>query len=93
MVKIELRKDGWFEAGKDSEETFPMAHLIYKSKQGLKKALEEIGETQSVGDLEKALKQIPELFQFRRSPYLVGNRIMIDTPGLPGQCYLGEIKK
>jgi hypothetical protein len=93
MVGIKLREDGWFEAGKDAEKTIPIAYLIYKSKQELKKCLEDIGEQKDIGALEKALKDVPELFQFRRTPYIVGNRIMIDTPGLPGQCYLGDITK
>lgn len=93
MVGIKLRDDGWFEAGKDDEKSFPLAYLIYKSKQELKKSLEGIGEQKDIGALEKALEKIPELFQFRRTPYVVGNKIMIDTPGLPGQCYLGDITK
>lgn len=93
MVGIKLREDGWFDAGKDAKETFPIGYLIYQSKQSLKEALENIGEQQNIGALEKALKNVPKLFQFKGTPYLEGNRVMIDTPGLPGQCYLGDITK
>jgi len=91
MVRIELRNDGWFEAGKDAKDTFPIGYLIYQSKKVLKERLEKIGEQESISELEKKLREIPELFQFKRTPYLVGNNVMIDTPGLPGQCYLGSI--
>ncbi|MBN2052552.1 hypothetical protein JW756_03540 [Candidatus Woesearchaeota archaeon] len=91
MMRMELRDDGWFEAGKDVKDTFPIGYLIYQSKKELKEHLEKIGEQKSIGELEKKLKEIPELFQFRRTPYLVGDKVMIDTPGLPGQCYLGKV--
>ena len=93
MIKIELREDGWFEAGKDSEKTFPMAHLIYQSKQKIKKALEEIGEQPSREKLEEALAKIKvsKLWEFKGTPYLTGNDILIETHGLPGTCYLGSL--
>ena len=91
MPHIELRNDGWFEAGKDSEKTFPMAYLIYESKQKLKKALRKIGEAPSIQALEQTLSKIPEQFQFRGHPYLTGKHVMIRTPGLPGECYLGDL--
>lgn len=92
MVNIELRQDGWFEAGKNSEKEFPYSYLVYHSKQKLKKALEKIGERSSIGKLEEALVEIPEVPYFKRRPYLRGNDIIIDTHGLPGECYLGSIK-
>ncbi|MBU1199315.1 MAG: hypothetical protein KKF46_04290 [Nanoarchaeota archaeon] len=93
MAHIELRDDGWFEAGKDAKVTLPMIHMIYQSKQTLKQELEKIGEQETIGDLEDILQEIPELFQFKGTPYLIGNKIVIDTPGLPGRSYLGEIKE
>lgn len=92
MVSIELRKDGWFEAGKNSKESFPYAFMVYQSKQKLKQALEEIGEQTSKGELEKSLSKIEAGFGFKRTPYLEGTDIIIATPGLPGECYLGSIK-
>ncbi len=91
MPRIELRDDGWFEAGKDDEETSPIVHMIYESKQTLKKALEQIDEAPSVEALEQMLSKIPASFEFRGSPYLMDKNIIIRTPGLPGECYLGKV--
>jgi len=95
MVKIELRKDGWFEAGKDCKESFPFAYLCYLGKQELKKSLNKIGSATSAGELEKKLSEFEKLDRamgdFKGTPYLEGNCVMIDTHGMPGQCYLGKI--
>ena len=90
---IKLRKDGWFEYGKDCEKSFPCAYRCYQVKQTLKKALEEIGKVQSIGELEEKLSKIPEVPTFfKRKPYLRGKDIIIDAHGLPGEAYLGIIK-
>jgi hypothetical protein len=92
MVKIELRKDGWFEAGKDSKDSFPMAYLIYQSKKTLKQNLTEISNRNlDRTPLEQALGEIGPLQHFKRTPYLRGDDIVIDTHGMPGTAYLGKI--
>ena len=93
MIKIELRKDGWFDAGKNAI-GFP--HKVYNSKQKLKKKLEEIAQHAEKGlirnlwALETALSAFPEVPHFRGPPYLRGSDILIDTHGLPGKVYLGN---
>ena len=95
IIKIELRKDGWFEAGHDCKENFPFAYLCYLGKQELKKNLEGIGPVKSIDKLIGKICEIKELDRamgdFKGRPYLIGNDIMIDTHGLPGRCYLGSI--
>ena len=88
-MHIELRNDGWFEAGKDKE---GIIHLIYQSKERIKEIITKIGEKSTQSDLEKALEGFPnDLFEFKGKPYFAGGKLMIDTPGLPGTCYLGEL--
>lgn len=93
MVYIELRKDKWFEAGKDEKYTmFAYAYVMYGAKQELKKSLEGVGEKKSIKDLETELSNIV-VPRFKGSPYLEGDYIYINTHGLPGRCYLGEVKE
>jgi hypothetical protein len=93
MVSIELRTDGWFDAGEDRKD-YPIVHMIYHSKQKIKRMLEEIGDQPSIGDLEKALHSIDvsNLYDFKGTLYLDGDKIMVDVHGLPGTCYLGKVK-
>ncbi len=92
MVKIELRGDDWYEAGKESENKF--AHMAYETKQELKKKLSELNEKSlDRSELIVALGDITIAHNpsFRGHPYIKGNNILIDTRGPPGEAYLGQI--
>ena len=92
MYKIKLREDGWFEAGKDSE-GFP--RLAYDAKQKLKEELSKIGRVSSREELNNTLGKIDigHNLNFRRSPYLRGDVVRIDTRGPPGEADLGFVKE
>ncbi len=86
-MKIELRNDGWWDAGKDE---FP-DH--YKAKQDLKRALEAIGEQLGKRALERALARVEVSGLFEGQPYINASSLEIQTQGWPGECYLGSIKR
>ncbi len=92
MAKIELRKDGWFEAGKDTKDSFPVAYQAYQVKQMLQQRLTELSDRNlDRQSLQEALYGIEATRPFKRRPYLRGNDIIVDTHGLPGEAYLGSI--
>jgi hypothetical protein len=46
-----------------------------------------------MASFQKALGGIEAEREFKGHPYISGGtRLMIDTHGLPGECYLGNIK-
>ncbi len=92
MVHIVLREDGWFEAGKDADNT-SFIPLIYTAKQELLGDLEAIGEQTNMEELKKELAGISGGFSFKGSPYLQADKVYIDTKGQPGRCYLGKIEE
>ncbi len=92
MVTIQLRQDGWFEAGADSRESFPAAFEAYEVKQEIKTILLAISERAlSTSELERELAGVEVRRPFKRTPYLRGNDIIVDTHGLPGEAYLGSL--
>ena len=93
-VKIDLRADGWFEAGKDAKKSFPFAFMAYQIKRELKKQLSALnGQGLDREQLEQKLGEIDvgHNSAFKGSPYIKSSDIYIDTHGLPGEAYLGTI--
>lgn len=92
MAKIELRKDGWFEAGKDVKKSFPFAYEAYLAKQEIEKALKALNQ-QKLGrpDLESKVHGIEAPYPFKGNLSVRGGDIYVNTHGLPGEAYLGQI--
>lgn len=89
--EIKLREDGWFEAGKNARN---FAKIVYKEKQRIKQELEQLSEKNlGYDELKEAIQGIEgKRPAFKGSIYLRGKDLMIETPGLPGECYLGKIE-
>ncbi len=92
MAKIELRKDGWFEAGKDAEKSFPFAYKAYLAKQQIEKALKAINRQKlDKPNLESMVRNLQASYPFKGTLHVRGSDIYVDTHGLPGEAYLGQI--
>jgi len=90
MARIELRPDGWFDAGKDAP--YRVMREIYAGKQELKQKLSAIPQG-PFEHLEAELMRIPAPEGFDGRPHLDKRDIYIKTHGPPGQAYLGSIKE
>lgn len=91
MVKIELRKDGWFEAEKKAR---GLTQILYWSKQNIKTALIDLSNKNLIlSALESTLKDIAPQIGFKETPFVHGDKIYIyaNIGNLPKKTYLGKI--